>query len=342
MKGIVIRSLAIVIAILPFSVKAQQPAVPSVLAFQSSLYDDGGNPVADGPATVTFRILDVAGAVLYEERQTPDIVRGELSALVGNGLTAAGAPTGGIPDGLFAPGAARYLEAEVDGQPPTAPLEIASVPYALHAGEALEVADGGVAFEDLKEDVVGALAAALANEVLGASEVIVRSDLATMYRDPSSAATIGVASTFVSSSADNLQGVLDDLDGALETEARARVAADAAEAAARQAADAALQASIQTAVADLTPPPNAFSLKAWGHVAVCINGAPSVSGGNVSGAQQIAQTQCRVTFAAPMTSADYAIVNTAPTAVVGRDASGFTVSCGGSSSCAFDFIAIAP
>ena len=288
-----------------------------------------GNPIADGPSEVTFRILDAAGAVLYEERQAPDVVRGGISALVGNGLTAAGAPTGGIPDGLFAPGSARYLEAEIDGQPPTAPLEIASVPYALYAGEALRVAAGGVAFESLGEGVVEDLAAALAEESGGVNEVIVRSDLATMYRDPSAAAKIGVATTISHSVATTVQGVLEDLDGAI-----------GAEKTAREAADAAIAGQIQV-VADVVAPLSAMRVGAWCHIASCLTAPATGNCGNASAAQT-GLSACRVTFGAAMPGAEYAVVTTPSAAVSARDAGGFTVDCGGIAGCAFDVIVMAP
>lgn len=249
--------------------------VPNVMLFQSALSDDGGNPIADGPAHVLFRITDEAGAVLYEEHQELDVVRGQVSALVGNGLTVDGAPTGGVSPEILDPVSARYLTVELDGEEPFAPLEIASVPYALFANEALgaaegaidgeAIADGSIRFEDLSAELIARLGQVLADGGAGAGEVLVRGDLSTMYRDPQAAISIGVAPRFSFSGANELQGVLQDLDraigrreerigavgAALAQEVHDRTTAIAAEASARsEAITAEASARIQTDTAE--------------------------------------------------------------------------------------------
>jgi len=272
------------------AVFAAEQSVPRVLAYQSVMYDEGGNPIADGESEVIFRIVDYDGNVLYDEQQRLDVVRGAVSALVGNGLTAEGAPTGGLPFDVLGGGDGRYLEVEVMGYPPTDPMEIASVPYAIYADRALGVADGAVdaagiadgsiAFEDLSDEVVDRIA----KQMTGEREIVFKDDLDSMYREPEAASKIGVERGFSYSGANDLQGVLEDMDRAVkgreekivtETETRikaingiqgnidnesfARQQADVNEAAARQAADAGLQTAIDTEAANRSSADSAHS-----------------------------------------------------------------------------------
>ena len=200
-------------------------SVPPYLVYQSELYDDGGNPISDGEVDIVFRITDGLGSVLYEELQTIEAIRGQLTALVGNGTDPNGAPTGGLTVEMLDPAGPRYLEVEVDGLSALEPMEIASVPYSIYASVALDaaegaidsraIADGSVEFEDLS----GGLVEDLGNQLTGGSgadSIVLRQELDTLYRDPSAASTIGVSPNFVYSGADILQTVLQDLDRAIQ------------------------------------------------------------------------------------------------------------------------------
>ena len=340
------------LAVFAQGVSAWGRQVPEVLLFQSSLYDDGGNPVPDGPVDLMMRVLDEAGGVLYEERQTPDAIRGQISVLLGNGISASGAPTGGIPSSVLDTEEARYIEAEVAGQPSSVPMEIASVPYALYANEANRVAEGGVGFEALEADLFGRLVETLSDSAAGDDEVLVRGDLPTMYSEGSAAASIGVEPSFSYSSSGNLQGVLADFDAAIgvrdsriTSEVSARQQGDsslsasvAAEAVARQEADAAITQRLNAIDPSVTQPPvPQFHPNAWGRVIACQNVPVAASLANAS-ASSWGATQCRISFSQPMQSADYAII-TAPYAVtVDREAGGFKVNCGSLPNCGFEFI----
>ncbi|MFH0800518.1 MAG: hypothetical protein V2A66_10125 [Pseudomonadota bacterium] len=245
--------------------RAETKAVPNVLSFQSLLFDDGGNPIADGSVGITFRVKDAKDQVLYEEKQSLDAVRGGVSALVGNGLNAQGAPAGGIPSAVLDPAGSRYLEAQVDGFPATSPMEIASVPYAVYANQALSaaegaidskaIADGSIGYADLNRDLIRQLSSEITGEK-GAGGIVFKEGL----RDPSSAATIGVKANLVYSASNDLQGALADLDRAIkrrdekiDAEATARGGMDAtlqssvgSEATARSSMDATLQSSIES------------------------------------------------------------------------------------------------
>lgn len=244
--------------------------VPNVLSFQSSLYDEGGNPIQDGANDIHFRIIDDAGSLLYEEYQNIDVIRGAVSVLIGNGLTVDGAPTGGIPEGIFDSGGPKYLDLNVGDGPPMGPMEIASVPYAIisslsngvseGAVDSKAIADGGIQYEDLSDDLIDKLS----NEMTGGREIVFKDELESMYRGPGSAAKIGVHQGLNYSGANDLQGVIVDMDQAIrhreeriaaEAEARANDVANlqsgiAAEAVSRQQADAGETSARQTADAN--------------------------------------------------------------------------------------------
>ncbi len=191
--------------------------VPRLINYQSLVYDDGGLPVADGSSVVTFRITDIAGSVLYEEKQIVDVVHSVISAMVGNGLDPNGAPTGGIPLEIFESDGGRYLEVMVEGYEPQSPLEIVSVPYAFYAERAVGVADGSIdgkaiakesiTVEHLAQDAMQDLGDALATD----GGVVVW----TTLQQISGASGVGVQSGMTYTSADNVQTALQDLDTAI-------------------------------------------------------------------------------------------------------------------------------
>lgn len=256
MKLVMVLFVVVACAV-PSVIQAGNPALgsaPPYLVYQSELYDDGGNPISDGDVDMIFRIADGQDHVLYEEQQTVEAIRGQVTALVGNGLDFDGVPTGGLSIDLLNPVGPRYLEVEVEGFSALEPMEIASVPYSLYASMALDaaegaidsraIADGGVDFEDLSSELVKDLANQLTGGA-GAESIVLRQELNTLYRDPSAASTIGVSPNFVYSGADDLQAVLQDLDHAihqsderLSAETQARQQADNAETSARANADA--------------------------------------------------------------------------------------------------------
>jgi hypothetical protein len=279
MKLVMILFVIVACAV-PISVQAGNPdlgSAPPYLVYQSELYDDGGNPISDGEVDIVFRITDGQGGVLYEEQQTVEAIRGQVTALVGNGLDLNGVPTGGLSIDMLNPVGPRYLEVEVEGFSALEPMEMASVPYSLYTSMALDaadgaidsraIADGGVEFEDLSSGLIDQLANHLTGGA-GAENIVLRQELDTLYRDPSAASTIGVSPNFVYSGADDLQAVLQDLDRAIlqrderiSAEAQARQQADNAEAAARADADALkVSKSGDTMTGDLIMQGSAISL----------------------------------------------------------------------------------
>jgi len=349
MKRIVIGVLATcIVLMLPMAGNADPTSVPHFLNYQSLLYDDGGNLLANGPAGITFKITDAAGNVLYEERQTPDVVNGAVSAVIGNGLDGGGAPMGGIPASVLTPDSSRYLEVTVDGYPAESSMEIVSVPYAVYAEKALGAADGAIGGAALAnksitiDHLADGLISDLATQMGTAGLIATRTDLTnlqTTYRGSAGASTIGVTAGFVYSGSNNLQGVLQDLDRAIQSrqagletvqtnitnetntrissdsaEVAARGAADSAEAAARAGADAAEAATRRDKdenhegrIVALEGKEDDSPIPAWG-TATC-GVAPSVQGRNVS-ISYIIGAACRISFVTPLANAIYAVTVT--------------------------------
>lgn len=215
---------ACLVFVFPVAGNASSPDVPHFLNYQSLLFDDGGNLIPDGESSLKFRIMDVSGGVLFEEQQKVNVVNGYVSALVGNGLDANNAPSGGLPVNIFAPEAQLFLEVTADNYPPEPMLEIVSVPYSIYAETAMAVADGSIGAAALKQNIITRehlkddLIAQLADEMDTANLVATTTDLTnlqTTYSAPTGSANIGVASGLNYSTGDNVQVVVRDLDTAI-------------------------------------------------------------------------------------------------------------------------------
>ncbi|MCI0406185.1 MAG: tail fiber domain-containing protein [candidate division Zixibacteria bacterium] len=99
-------------------------AVPQLINFQGVLRDSGGNPVADGSYSVTFKIYDApsGGTVLWTETQSATTSGGSFNVLLG--------ATNAVPDSAFS-GANRYLGIAVASDPEMSPrFQLVSVGYA--------------------------------------------------------------------------------------------------------------------------------------------------------------------------------------------------------------------
>ncbi|MBI4367113.1 MAG: hypothetical protein HY543_09870, partial [Deltaproteobacteria bacterium] len=177
--------------------------VPLYLNYQSLLLDPGGQPIANGPVELTFRITDADHATLYEETQVVESENGVIAALIGN------TQPSGLTMDLFAPGTPRLLEVSRGGELTSGPMEIVSVPYALWSNrvapggvDADTIADGAVEIRHFSDGLIGDLAAKLLD-----TEALT---------PPSSAGQIGVGAKFIYSGASTVQGVLKDLDLAIK------------------------------------------------------------------------------------------------------------------------------
>jgi len=107
-------------------------AVPSLVPY-SGVAIDGDGRLLRGETGITFQIYkdEAGGEALWTESQTLAIdptghYKVQLGATHPNGL----------PSSLFASGEARWLEVQIAGQSPQSRVLIASVPYALKAGDA--------------------------------------------------------------------------------------------------------------------------------------------------------------------------------------------------------------
>ncbi len=204
--------------------------VPALFNFQGVLLDEGGNPLPDGISNLKFQISDSAGNVLYEETQDVDVARGQVSAIVGNGLNPlSGAPTGGIPSEAFDPTDTHYLQVEVAGQKPYDRLEIVATPYSLWADTALRLPDGAITSamigkgaikkEHLDEELMEAIFPDGIPKGMLPKDTVYNDEF-TSFRDTvqsvSGAGKVGVTNAFIYSGSQTVQGVLSDMDLAIK------------------------------------------------------------------------------------------------------------------------------
>jgi hypothetical protein len=152
-------ALAAALALQALPTHAQSSAVPGTISYQGRVTNDDGTLVgATSPTerTVIFRIWDNATAtgqanLLYSEKQTVTISKGEFSVLVGNGDPVTGSPRSfdeapkklaSLADPSLWTGSSRFLGVTVcdegtDTGPEVAPRQqIASTVYAIKAREA--------------------------------------------------------------------------------------------------------------------------------------------------------------------------------------------------------------
>jgi hypothetical protein len=158
-------ALAAALALQALPIHAQSSAVPGTISYQGRVTNDDGTLVgASTPTnrTVIFRIWDNATAtgqanLLYSEKQTVTISKGEFSVLVGNGDPVTGSPRGfdevskklaSLADPSLWNGSTRFLgvtvcDAGTDTGPEVAPRQqIASTAYAIKAQTAEKIVAG--------------------------------------------------------------------------------------------------------------------------------------------------------------------------------------------------------
>lgn len=143
------------------SASAQTPQVPHLLNFQSVLTDAAGSPLPDGMYDVDFQIVDAQAQVLYTETQTLEVAQGAVSAMVG--------AQGLLDLSLLDPQTPKFLSVRVASQGPEKLMEIATVPYALYAQQALGAAPQSIGGEAIQSGVITAehLAEDVLNTLLG-------------------------------------------------------------------------------------------------------------------------------------------------------------------------------
>lgn len=113
-----------------FAAPLRSPFVPDKVGFEGQLANSAGQPVADGPYTITFRLYSVAtgGTALWNETQSVNVSDGLYSVQLGsvNPLS----PTEFQGE--------RWLGVEVSGDSEMTPrIPISAVPFALNARQAM-------------------------------------------------------------------------------------------------------------------------------------------------------------------------------------------------------------
>ncbi len=201
----------------------ESPQIPQYFNYSGSLTDDGGNLLPDGTKNIRFKIVNSAGGIIFEETQDVEIIKGEISAIVGNGINpSSGAPSAGIPAESIEPNDTLFFQIEIDGERTYDPMEIVSSPYAIWADTALKMPDESITSAMLGKGIITKdhldqeLAIAIFPE--GVPKALLPSD--TVYTNSiqsfAGASKVGVAADFIYSGSQTVQGVLKDFDMAVK------------------------------------------------------------------------------------------------------------------------------
>ncbi len=101
--------------------------VPGTMNYQGRLTDAEGNPIADMPHNLTFRIYDEANTILWEESHTITTTEGLFTVQLGSNGSPLTADIFGFAEGR--------LGITVDADPEITPrTKLGTVPYAFRAG----------------------------------------------------------------------------------------------------------------------------------------------------------------------------------------------------------------
>jgi hypothetical protein len=185
-------ALAAALALQALPIHAQSSAVPGTISYQGRVTNDDGTLVgASTPTnrTVIFRIWDNATGtgqanLLYSEKQTVTISKGEFSVLVGNGDPVTGSPRGfdevskklaSLADPSLWNGSTRFLgvtvcDAGTDTGTEVAPRQqIASTAYAIKAQTAEKIVANGITADMIAPNAI--TAAQLAPNTITATQL---------------------------------------------------------------------------------------------------------------------------------------------------------------------------
>jgi hypothetical protein len=185
-------ALAAALALQALPIHAQSSAVPGTISYQGRVTNDDGSLVgATSPTdrSVIFRIWDNATAtgqanLLYSEKQTVTISKGEFSVLVGNGDPVTGSPRGfeevskklaSLADPSLWNGSTRFLgvtvcDAGTDTGTEVAPRQqIASTAYAIKAQTAEKIVANGITADMIAPNAI--TAAQLAPNTITATQL---------------------------------------------------------------------------------------------------------------------------------------------------------------------------
>lgn len=164
---------------LPAAHLAAQSSVPGTISYQGRVTEADGSLVGNSSPTertVIFRIWDNASAtgaanLLYSERQTVTIFKGEFSVLVGNGDPVTGSPRGfdeagkklgSLADTTLWNGSTRFLgvtvcdEGQTTGTEVSPRQQIASTAYAIKAQTAEKIVPNGITADMIAPNAITA------------------------------------------------------------------------------------------------------------------------------------------------------------------------------------------
>jgi len=164
---------------LPAAHLAAQSTVPGTISYQGRVTEADGSLVGNSSPTertVIFRIWDNASAtgaanLLYSERQTVTIFKGEFSVLVGNGDPVTGSPRGfdeagkklgSLADPTLWNGSIRFLgvtvcdEGQTTGTEVAPRQQIASTAYAIKAQTAEKIVPNGITADMIAPNAITA------------------------------------------------------------------------------------------------------------------------------------------------------------------------------------------
>ena len=183
----------------PTPIAASAPtAVPALVPYSGIALGNDGKPLA-GETAITFQIFkdEQGGEPVFVETQDviPDAT-GCYKVQLGASLSS------GLPAEVFANGDARWLEVQTSGQNPQPRVLMASVPYALKAGDAttlggLPVSAFALAGQKTASETNAAISANVSNT---ATSVTSNGGTAGYIPDFSGAGTIADSPLFVASS----------------------------------------------------------------------------------------------------------------------------------------------
>ena len=127
-----VRTIVLCLALSALGLPAFAQSGPNVIHFQAYLSDADGVPV-DDTVDVTFRFIEEGDepVLLYEETQSLDVVGGVLTAGVGDVVP--------LEPDVFATSAPIVFEVQVNDEILSPSYPIRSVPYAMFAGNALDL-----------------------------------------------------------------------------------------------------------------------------------------------------------------------------------------------------------
>lgn len=143
MKKIIMVMGVLAVMVFAFTASAE---IPKTINLQSVVYDPDGNVTEAEFVSVSVQIVDELGNVYFhEDHYDVPVAEGAMNLIIGESL-------GGIPLSALDPVAGRkFVNVLIDGSNPYDILPLSSVPYAFWADTAVEVVDGSIDGDSIKD-----------------------------------------------------------------------------------------------------------------------------------------------------------------------------------------------